>query len=146
MPGYSANRHSGFGNDVDAGSGPSSGERHDAGGRRALSGEINLTVSQPILDEMADVLVRKFDATPDDVIEALLTVRHAARTIKPSVQLDIIKEDPPDNRILECAVSAGSDYTVTGDKDLPRLKQYDAIKILTVADFLGQIRGQARGF
>ncbi len=37
--------------------------------QRALSGEINLTVSKPILDEMADVLVRKFDVTPAEVVE-----------------------------------------------------------------------------
>jgi len=48
----------------------------------------------------------------------------------------VIKEDPPDNRVLECAVSAGSDYIVTGDKDLLRLGRYDAIRILSVADFL----------
>jgi hypothetical protein len=30
--------------------------------------------------------------------------------------------------VLECAVSAGADYIVTGDKDLLRLKQYDAIQ------------------
>ncbi len=32
--------------------------------RMALDGTINLTVSQHILDEMADVLARKFSATP----------------------------------------------------------------------------------
>ena len=59
-----------------------------------------------------------------------------ARTVTPAVQLDIIKEDPPDNRILECAVAAGSDYLVTGDKDLLRLGRYDSIRILTVSEFL----------
>ena len=34
------------------------------------------------------------------------------------MQLDVIREDPADNRILECAVAAGSDYIVTGDKVL----------------------------
>jgi predicted nucleic acid-binding protein len=33
-------------------------------------------------------------------------------------------------------VTAGSDYIVTGDKDLLRLGTYDSIKILTVSDFL----------
>jgi hypothetical protein len=37
-------------------------------------------------------------------------------------------------------VSAGSAYIVTGDKDLLRLGRYDAIKIMTVADFLGTDR------
>jgi predicted nucleic acid-binding protein len=53
------------------------------------------------------------------------------------VTLDAVKDDPSDNRIVECAVSAGSDYLVTGDKDLLRLGQYDSVRIVNVADFLG---------
>jgi hypothetical protein len=59
-----------------------------------------------------------------------------ARTINPSVQLDVVKEDPPDNRVLECAVSSGADYVVTGDKDLLRLGRYDSIGIINPSDFL----------
>jgi putative PIN family toxin of toxin-antitoxin system len=108
----------------------------------ALDGTINLAVSQHILDEMADVLARKFYATPEEIGEATLIVRNAARVVTPAVQLDVIREDPADNRILECAVAAGSDYVVTGDKDLLRLGTYDSIKILTVSDFLNV--GRAR--
>jgi uncharacterized protein len=104
--------------------------------RIALDGTINLTVSQHILDEMADVLACKFYATQEEIAEATLIVRDAARVVTPAVQLDVIMEDPVDNRILECAVTAGSDYIVTGDKDLLRLGTYDSIKILTVSDFL----------
>jgi predicted nucleic acid-binding protein len=52
--------------------------------------------------------------------------------------------DPADNKIIECAVTAGSDYIVTGDKDLLRLGQYDAIRIVNVADFLNVARGPGR--
>jgi putative PIN family toxin of toxin-antitoxin system len=113
--------------------------------RMALSGEISLTVSEAILAEMADVLERKFHASPDEIAEATAVVRQAARTVTPAVQLDVIKEDPPDNRVLECAVSAGADYIVTGDKDLLRLGQYDAIRIVKVADFLEIAAKHARG-
>jgi putative PIN family toxin of toxin-antitoxin system len=111
--------------------------------QRALSGEINLTVSQPILDEMADVLARKFDATPEEVAEAGRIIARAARKVQPSVQLDVIKHDPPDNRILECAVSAGSDYIVTGDKDLLRLSVYNGVQIMNVSDFLEIAAGRS---
>jgi putative PIN family toxin of toxin-antitoxin system len=113
--------------------------------QRTLSGEINLTTSQAILDEMADVLVRKFDATPEEVVEAKQIIGVAARTVQPAVQLDVIKDDPDDDRILECAVSAGSDYIVTGDGHLLRLGVYNGIRILNVSDFLSLVQGQARG-
>jgi putative PIN family toxin of toxin-antitoxin system len=108
----------------------------------ARSGKINLVVSDAILDEMAVVLARKFHFAPEDVDEARMRVIAMARTVKAAVHLDIIKEDPPDNRILECAVAAGSDLIVTGDKDLLRLKTYDSIGIVTVSDFLDLEKGQ----
>jgi predicted nucleic acid-binding protein len=52
------------------------------------------------------------------------------------VSLAVIKDDPDDDRILECAANSGSDYIITGDKDLLRLGQYDSIRILNVSDFL----------
>ena len=72
----------------------------------------------------------------EDIAEARTWIARMARTVKPAVQLDVIKEDPPDNRILECAVTAGADYIVTGDNDLLRLGRYDAIRILSLSDFL----------
>jgi len=110
----------------------------------AREGKINVTVSEPILDEMADVLARKFDFTPERIEKARKFITGMARVVTPAVQLDVIKEDPDDNRMLECAVSAGSDYIVSGDKDLLRLGRYDAIRILTVSDFLDVVKGQAR--
>jgi putative PIN family toxin of toxin-antitoxin system len=110
----------------------------------ALEGEIGMTVSQPIIDEMADVLHRKFGMSGEFIAEAIGITREAARVVTPAVQLDVIGEDPPDNRILECAVTGGADYIVTGDKDLLRLKQYDAIRVITVSDFLDLLDGQGR--
>lgn len=98
--------------------------------------KINLTVSEAILYEIADVLARKFDFTPEDIAESRGWITGMARTVTPRAELDVIKEDPSDNRILECAVAAGSDYIVSGDKDLLRLGRYDSIRILSVADFL----------
>ena len=97
---------------------------------------ISLTISAAILDELAEVLSRKFNFPPEAVEDARRRTQTMARTVTPSVRLDVVKEDPPDDRVLECAVSSGADYIVTGDKDLLRLGRYDAIPIVSVADFL----------
>jgi putative PIN family toxin of toxin-antitoxin system len=109
--------------------------------RKALEGEINLTVSQAIIDETIEVMSRKFGATAEDLAEARAIIEEAARVVQPAVALDVIIEDPDDNRVLECAVSAGSDCIVTGDKDLLRLGRYDSIRILSVSDFLELAQG-----
>lgn len=95
-----------------------------------------MTVSQAIIGETLDVLARKFGASPEDLAEARAIMVEAARTVTPAVQLDVIEEDPSDNRILECAVTAGSNYIVTGDNDLLRLGEYDAIEIITASEFI----------
>jgi putative PIN family toxin of toxin-antitoxin system len=102
----------------------------------ALAGKIDLTVSEAILDEVSDVLARKFDFSPEDLRDARTWIIAMSRTVSPTVRLDVIREDPPDNRILECAVSARSDYLVTGDNDLLRLGWYESLRIVSVSDFL----------
>jgi putative PIN family toxin of toxin-antitoxin system len=110
----------------------------------ARAGKIDLVVSDAILAEMEDVLPRKFHFSPGDVVEARRRVAAMSRAVYTAVTVDVIKEDPPDNRILECAVGAGSEYLVTGDKDLLRLKSYSGIRIMTVSDFLDLARAQVR--
>jgi predicted nucleic acid-binding protein len=86
------------------------------------------------------VLRVKFQWSPEAV--ALFRERVADFTEKviPTQKLNVIKEDPPDNRILECAVDGRSEYIVTRDNDLLRLGSYGGTKIIKVADFLGIAR------
>jgi putative PIN family toxin of toxin-antitoxin system len=44
--------------------------------------------------------------------------------------------DPEDDKFIACAISAGVDYLVTGDRDLADMKRYKNIRILTIAEFL----------
>ena len=110
----------------------------------ARSGQINPTVSDAILEEMEDVLRRKFPFSESDIAETRRRINSIARTVTPAIVLDVVKEDPDDNRILEAAVAAGSDYIVTGDKDLLRLKRYNGIRIVNVSDFLELFHQQER--
>ena len=83
------------------------------------------------------MLGRKFSITPGELPDYRATLEEAGRKVQPAVLLDVVKDDPNDNRIVECAVTAGSEFIVSGDKDLLRMGQYDAIRILTVSDLLG---------
>ena len=61
--------------------------------------------------------------------------------VTPSETLDVIHWDPPENRILECALEAGSEFIVSGDKDLLRLKEHGNARIISVADMLEILQG-----
>ena len=58
--------------------------------------------------------------------------------------MDVVKEDPTDNRIIECAAASGSEYLVTGDKHLLKVGQYQSVKIVTPAEFI-EIQAQGAG-
>ena len=50
--------------------------------------------------------------------------------------LDVVPTDPDDNRVLECALKAGSDIVVTGDRDLLMMGSFRGIRIQRPSDFL----------
>jgi predicted nucleic acid-binding protein len=47
-----------------------------------------------------------------------------------------VLRDEPDNRILECAVTAKARVIVTGDQAMLALGEYRGIRILSLKDFL----------
>jgi predicted nucleic acid-binding protein len=54
-------------------------------------------------------------------------------------KLNVIADDPDDNKIIECAVAAGADVIVSGDKHLLRLGQYRGIRIMKLRQLLESI-------
>lgn len=59
-----------------------------------------------------------------------------ATLVKPEISLDVIADDPDDNRIIEWAVAGGAHYMVSGDAHLLATKEYRGIQILSPAAFL----------
>jgi putative PIN family toxin of toxin-antitoxin system len=102
----------------------------------ADAGEISLAVSKPIIEEVLHVLRDKFQWSGDALQEAGAQMTGIARKVTPTEEVDTVSEDPADNRILECASAAHSDYIVSGDNDLLRLKTFRDMPIVKVATFL----------
>ena len=63
-----------------------------------------------------------------------------ATFVKPVEKIDIIKNDPDDNMVLEAAVAGDSDYIVTGDPDLLELKEFREIRIIKAKEFFDKIK------
>ena len=101
----------------------------------ARSRRFDLHTSVAILTEIARVLRRKFGQEEDDVKQALRQISRAAVISKPTSRLRVV-EDQADNRILECALDAQVDLVVTGDRHLLKLRRFEGIPIVRLADFL----------
>lgn len=102
----------------------------------ARAGHFRLDASDGILDELITVLRDDFHWEAYRLRFARQGIVRLANVVVPAQVIDVIKEDPDDNRILECAVEADSDYIVSHDRDLLRMKEYCRIKIVTAADYL----------
>jgi putative PIN family toxin of toxin-antitoxin system len=81
-----------------------------------LARKLLLMASEPILAEYEGVLLRpKFGIRPS-LVERSIRMLRAEAVIKRPMHKLAVTRDPDDNRFLECAVSSGADYLVTGNK------------------------------
>ena len=81
--------------------------------------------------------VRKYFKKPQETVAALIKrLETVATVVEPQFSSDVIKEDPADNRVLECALAGEASYIVTGNAHLLRLKEYRGVVILNPAGFL----------
>jgi uncharacterized protein len=111
----------------------------------ARTGEIQVSISDFIMGEVTRVLRDKFGWSQQALDFAATRIADFTEKVTPTQTIDVIKEDPSDNRILDCAIEGKSDYIVTGDKDLLRLKKLGNIQIVTPAAFLETQQGFGEG-
>ncbi|MBI4672706.1 MAG: putative toxin-antitoxin system toxin component, PIN family [Chloroflexi bacterium] len=88
-------------------------------------------------------ITKYLKASDAEIQNTLRRLALAPLNREPTVQLDVVKRDRDDNRVLECAVEVGAEYIVTGDEDLLELQEYDGIQILSPAEFVRLLDAQA---
>lgn len=108
---------------------------------RWLSGEFEVLVSPPIIDEILRVtgyerIQRKYARVRENRLEFVALVSEQGIWTELQEELSVITADKSDNRYLECAVSGGAQYVVTGDDHLLELGAYQGIAIVTPAAFV----------
>jgi putative PIN family toxin of toxin-antitoxin system len=108
-----------------------------------------VATSPALLDELERALgyerVRKYFKQPGAKITSLLKrFKSVGILVESQFELDIIPEDPDDNRVLECAVAANAVYIVSGDEHLLGLKKYREIIILPPAGFIALLALEAK--
>ncbi len=110
---------------------------------RIRDGKDQLCLSRPILREYLEVLARA--GVSRELLESLLSLLEDPDRIilvSPSRRVAVIREDPPDNMFLECALEAGADYIVSGDRHLRRLGTFGEIQILSPTEYLARVEAR----
>lgn len=103
-------------------------------------GYFDIYSSSKILEELFNVLERKkFDSLFEEAqttrSEVFLKILELVKIISPIKNLNIIKDDPDDNRILECALTGSASFIISGDNHLLKLKSFQNILILNPRQF-----------
>ena len=102
----------------------------------ARAGNVRIDISEAILAETIRVLRDKFQWEGYSLHDARGKLLALGNYVSPTEILHVIKEDPADDSILECAATAKSDFIVSEDKDLLRLRQFRNARIVSVRDFI----------
>jgi putative PIN family toxin of toxin-antitoxin system len=105
----------------------------------ARAGSFQLITSPALLDELDEKLRFKFLWSPARASQVRRELEMLCEVVSTVNHLVIVKDDPDDDRVLECAVAGRADTIVSGDRHLLKLGSYDGIAILSVRQFLDRI-------
>ena len=108
--------------------------------RRWEAGAFDIASSPALLAELQRVLsyprVTRYLRAITDPESFVAGMRANLVMVEPVASLDIVQDDPDDNRLLECAIAAGASILVSGDTHLPNLKRHREVEVLNPAAFL----------
>lgn len=79
----------------------------------AIEGEIEVAVSDPIIEEVRLHLPGKFGWSDSRTADAVGSISEYARHVTPTEIIDAVPSDADDDRVLECAVAVAEGRSVT---------------------------------
>ncbi|MBI2151812.1 putative toxin-antitoxin system toxin component, PIN family [Candidatus Woesearchaeota archaeon] len=101
--------------------------------------EIENYTTQKIIDEIKAVFQRPRITKIVSLIEQnfmVNTFEQFSEIITPNVNFKEIKDDPDDDKFLDCAVSVSAYFIISGDEHLLKLQEFRGIKIINPLNLL----------
>jgi len=110
--------------------------------RKWFNEELEVISSLPIIEELVRILMNfKISMSPEDITLWEDLILQRSTIVIPDRTLDVVKEDPDDNKFLEAALKGKADFIISQDKHLLNIKEYEEIKIMHPKDFIKLIEG-----
>ncbi len=104
------------------------------------NGEIILCLSQEIVEEYIEVLNRLgIEKQEINKLIKLFLENYYSIFVSKTPKLSIVKDDPDDNKFIECAVALDCKIIISGDNHLKSIKRYIDIDILSPREFIERI-------
>jgi putative PIN family toxin of toxin-antitoxin system len=115
---------------------------------RLRNGDYTLLYSQPLLEELTDVLNRprlryKYSLTEEDIHAVVSLILLRGEAVAPERRIAACR-DRRDDKFLEVAVTGKADVIVSGDQDLLVLDPFYGIPIVPPGRFLEMLDAEIR--
>ncbi len=107
----------------------------------ARTGTLDLFTSPVLLIELEDVLgrrkfLRRLESAGVDPQDLVFGYAALARLVIPTEKPTVVLEDPDDDEVLACALSARAEVIISGDRHLRSLGSFRGIRIVMAAELL----------
>jgi putative PIN family toxin of toxin-antitoxin system len=111
--------------------------------------KVRLFISPPIVEELERVLnypklMKRHGLGREELKEFISDLLSTMLLIQGEETIEVITEDPSDNKYLSCALNAKADFIISGDVHLLKLGEYGGIQIVTAAQFLEIMQGEEK--
>lgn len=96
-----------------------------------------LLLSNEILEEYYEKIANRYNPTIADIITfGLPNLKNTAK-ISPTFRFLLIKDDPDDDKFVDCAVAGNADFIVSHDKHFDILKTIDfpVVEVISIEEF-----------
>lgn len=100
-----------------------------------INKELDAYITQDIIEEYRDTVAYLQNKYKEkQVFVPLAHIISSCKLIKKETDIKVCR-DPDDDKFISCAIDAKCLYIISGDKDLLTIRQYEGIRIMTVAEF-----------
>ena len=105
-----------------------------------IGGDLKACMSYEIFKEVERVIdYPKLKFTGKQKKRFIRLIFEVFEFVEPIEKIDLIREDPDDNKIIECAVASSAQYIVSGNRHLLDVEKYRDVKIVKCKDLLDEI-------
>ncbi len=109
---------------------------------KGRDGLIFIYTSMDIEREIARKLAAKFHLNEEEVSRIIMDFGTFTIPVISTKKISFIKNDPDDDKFLECAIACNANYIVSGDHHLQEIEEYGGISILSPSEFLEAIESK----
>ena len=95
--------------------------------------------TKDILDEFSEIMARDFQYTNEETSKITEILLAFITLIQTTSKINAVKEDLDDNKVIECAIDSNSEFIITYDNHLLKIKEFQGIKIVTPEELLKNI-------